>query len=716
MPPAAPVTPLRATGWLEFDGVDVPLPGRGRARCCATSSFTARPGQTTAIIGSTGAGKTTLLSLVPRLFDATGGAVLVDGVDVRELEPEELWGGSGSCRSGPTCSPARSRRNLRYGNPDATDEELWARAGGRAGRGLRAGHAGGPRGADRPGRHERLRRPAPAARDRPGAGAPARDLPVRRLVLRARPRHRRPAARRAAAGHRRGDRGDRRPARVDHRGRRPDRRARRRRRSSARARTTSCWRTARRTPRSSSPSTAARGGGRHERRRPTSARRRDRDAGEPASRRRDTAARRAGHGGAAPRAAGRRGRRGACRPRRRWTSARPRGGCWVACGPSGSAWSLVLVLGVISVALNVIGPMILGRATDVIFAGVIGKQLPAGITGEQAAEQARAAGNDDGRGRDREPARRARRRASTSPRSATVLLVVDRDLRRRLAVRLRCRATCSTASCSARSSALRRDVEDKLNRLPLRYFDARAARRGAQPGHQRHRQRLAEPAADDEPAAHVAAHGGRRARDDGRGLAAARGDRAGDHPAVAVAHPGDRASASQKQFVAQWRHTGALNGQIEEAFTGHELVKVFGRRHEVEAAFRGEERGAASTRASGAQFVSGIIMPSMMFIGNLNYVAVAVVGGLRVASGAMSLGDVQAFIQYSRQFTQPLTQVGVDGEPAAVRRRLGRAGVRAARRARAGARPGPTRRARASGAAGWRSSTSRSRYRAGRSR
>jgi ATP-binding cassette subfamily B protein len=116
------------------------------------------------------------------------------------------------------------------------------------------------------------------------------------------------------------------------------------------------------------------------------------------------------------------------------------------------------------------------------------------------------------------------------------------------------------------------------------------------------------------------------------------------------------AKRSQSQFVAQWKHTGALNGHIEESFTGHELVKVFGRQREVEEAFA--EHNEELFRASfGAQFVSGIIMPAMMFIGNLNYVAVAVVGGLRVASGSMSLGDVQAFIQYSRQFTQPLTQV-----------------------------------------------------------
>jgi ATP-binding cassette subfamily B protein len=113
---------------------------------------------------------------------------------------------------------------------------------------------------------------------------------------------------------------------------------------------------------------------------------------------------------------------------------------------------------------------------------------------------------------------------------------------------------------------------------------------------------------------------------------------------------------SQKKFIAQWRHTGALNGQIEEAFTGHALVKVFGRQKEVQARFDAENEQLFQA-SFGAQFLSGLIMPIMMFIGNLNYVVVAVIGGLRVASGTMSLGDVQAFIQYSRQFTQPVTQV-----------------------------------------------------------
>jgi ATP-binding cassette subfamily B protein len=114
---------------------------------------------------------------------------------------------------------------------------------------------------------------------------------------------------------------------------------------------------------------------------------------------------------------------------------------------------------------------------------------------------------------------------------------------------------------------------------------------------------------------------------------------------------------SQKQFVAQWKHTGALNAQIEEGYTGHSLVKVFGRHQEVEEAFRAknEEMFKASF---GAQFISGLIMPSMMFVGNLVYVAIAVVGGVMVAAGSISIGDVQAFIQYSRQFTQPLAQLG----------------------------------------------------------
>jgi ATP-binding cassette subfamily B protein len=113
---------------------------------------------------------------------------------------------------------------------------------------------------------------------------------------------------------------------------------------------------------------------------------------------------------------------------------------------------------------------------------------------------------------------------------------------------------------------------------------------------------------------------------------------------------------SRGHFVNQWRSTGALNAQVEEAFTGHSLIKVFGRQQEVQKTFEteNEELFQASFKA---QFFSSLIMPIMMFIGNLNYVVIAVVGGLRVASGTLSLGDIQAFIQYTRRFTQPVTQV-----------------------------------------------------------
>jgi len=113
---------------------------------------------------------------------------------------------------------------------------------------------------------------------------------------------------------------------------------------------------------------------------------------------------------------------------------------------------------------------------------------------------------------------------------------------------------------------------------------------------------------------------------------------------------------SKTRFVAQWRHTGSLNAQVEEAFTGHSLVKVFGRQRDVEQRFN-EKNDELFEASYGAQFISGIIQPAMMFFGNLNYVAIALIGGLRVAAGQLSIGDIQAFIQYSRQFTQPLTQL-----------------------------------------------------------
>ncbi|MEN3614475.1 ABC transporter ATP-binding protein [Plantactinospora sp. ZYX-F-223] len=313
----------------------------------------------------------------------------------------------------------------------------------------------------------------------------------------------------------------------------------------------------------------------------------------------------------------------------------------------------VILLAIVSVGLSVAGPKILGYATDVIFSGLIGNQLPAGTTAEQAAEGARAAGNDGfaelllkmdvipGVGIDFERLARILLLA--------VLLFLAASLLGWLQGYILNGAVQSTIR------QLRSDVEAKLNRLPLPYFDGQP--RG---------ELLSRVTNDIDNISQTLQQTLSQLLTSLLTVIGVLGVMFWISPLLAVvaliAVPASVlvtkqiAKRSQKQFIAQWTHTGALNGQIEEAFTGHELVKVFGRQREVEAAFgaKNEELFKASFAA---QFVSGIIMPSMMFIGNLSYVLIAVIGGLRVASGAMTLGDVQAFIQYSRQFTQPLTQV-----------------------------------------------------------
>src|SRR5205823_10532312 len=116
------------------------------------------------------------------------------------------------------------------------------------------------------------------------------------------------------------------------------------------------------------------------------------------------------------------------------------------------------------------------------------------------------------------------------------------------------------------------------------------------------------------------------------------------------------AARARPRFIAQWKNTGALNAQIEETFTGHAIVKSFGRQHEVEHRFR-ETNDELYEASFGAQFMSSLMQPATMFMGNVQYVLVAIVGGLRVTTGAITVGDVQAFIQYSRTFAMPLTQL-----------------------------------------------------------
>jgi len=113
---------------------------------------------------------------------------------------------------------------------------------------------------------------------------------------------------------------------------------------------------------------------------------------------------------------------------------------------------------------------------------------------------------------------------------------------------------------------------------------------------------------------------------------------------------------ARPRFMAQWKHTGSLNAQVEEVFTGHAVVKSFGRQHEVEQRFA-HDNDELFEASFGAQFMSGMIQPVMLFMGNIQYVLIAVIGGLRISSGAISVGDMQALIQYARQFSQPLGQL-----------------------------------------------------------
>jgi ATP-binding cassette subfamily B protein len=318
---------------------------------------------------------------------------------------------------------------------------------------------------------------------------------------------------------------------------------------------------------------------------------------------------------------------------------------------------VVLVLAVCSVALAVLGPKILGRATDVIFTGFVGKtlgqELPPRVTLQQAVARERAQGHDG--------VADVLAKAHATPGVGIDFTKLAHVLLLALAVYvgasllswLQGRLVTDLVQSAVRR--MRSDVEDKINRLPLPYFDR-------QP-----RGELLSRVTNDIDNIQVTL------QQTMSQLLTSLLTVVGVVTMMFLISPllalialvtipvsmfvtKAIAKRSQGKFVAQWRNTGQLTAQIEEAFTGHELVKVFGRQREIEAAFeaKNDELFGASF---GAQFVSGIIMPTMMFIGNLNYVVIAVVGGLRVASGSMSLGDVQAFIQYSRQFTQPLTQV-----------------------------------------------------------
>ena len=324
--------------------------------------------------------------------------------------------------------------------------------------------------------------------------------------------------------------------------------------------------------------------------------------------------------------------------------------------PQRALVGLVLLFGICSVALSVSGPRLLGHATDIIFSGFIGKSLsslPAGTSKQQVIDQLRAHGENT-------------RADLLSSVNFTPGMGIDFDKLLHLLGWIVVVYLCAwlfgvfqgrlTATVVQRAVfKLREDVEVKLSRLPLSYFD-------------------------QQPRGEVLS----RATNDTDNIAQTLQQTFAQLITALLTIVGVLGfmfwiswllalialvtvpvsilvttfigKRSQPNFVAQWKTTGKLNGHIEEMFTGHSLVKVFGRQDEARATFE-EHNDKLYASSFRAQFISGLIQPAMMFISNLNYVLVAVVGGLQVASGALSLGEVQAFIQYSRQFSQPLTQV-----------------------------------------------------------
>ncbi|MEO7077698.1 ABC transporter ATP-binding protein [Rhodococcus sp. BP22] len=322
--------------------------------------------------------------------------------------------------------------------------------------------------------------------------------------------------------------------------------------------------------------------------------------------------------------------------------------------PEKTLLSLMLAFAVVSVVLTVAGPNILGHATNLIFNGVVGNQLPAGQTKQEAIDGLRAQGQgtfaDLVSGMDVTPG------VGIDFSAVGKVLLFVLALYLASAVLAWAQGYILNIALQRTVRNLRDSVERKIHRLPLKYFDSRT--RG---------ELLSRVTNDIDNVSTSLQQTLSQLITSVLTVLGILGMMIWISPLLAfvavLTVPASFvvtaviAKRSQPHFVAQWKHTGRLNGQIEETYTGHELVKAFGRQAEVEQEF-GDRNDKLFESSFRAQFISGMIMPAIMFLGNINYVIIAVVGGLRVASGTLSLGEVQAFIQYSRQFTQPLTQVG----------------------------------------------------------
>ncbi|MDT7757605.1 MAG: ATP-binding cassette, subfamily fatty acid transporter [Mycobacterium sp.] len=321
--------------------------------------------------------------------------------------------------------------------------------------------------------------------------------------------------------------------------------------------------------------------------------------------------------------------------------------------PQRSLTVTVLLLGIVGIAIGVIGPRVLGHATDLLFNGVIGRELPVGISKEQAIEAARARGDNSfadllsgmnvipGRGVDFGAIGR------------TLLLALGLYLAAALLVWLQARLLNVTVQRTM--VALRSDVEDKVHRLPLSYFDSR--QRG---------EVLSRVTNDIDNIQTSLSMTISQLLTSVLTVVAVFVMMSTISPlltlitvlTVPLSLLATRTIArrSQRLFIAQWRNTGRLNAHIEETYSGFTVVKTFGHRALAEDKF-GDLNTDVYQASFGAQFLSGLVGPATTFIGNVSYVGVAVVGGIQVATGQLTLGSIQAFIQYVRQFNQPLTQV-----------------------------------------------------------
>ena len=315
--------------------------------------------------------------------------------------------------------------------------------------------------------------------------------------------------------------------------------------------------------------------------------------------------------------------------------------------------ALALVLGAASVGFVVSGPQILGSATNVLFDGIVSRRLPSGITQAQAIAQLKASGHTQLasmlQGMHLTPGAGVDIAKMGQLLGVAALIYLVGSLFTYL-------QGFTMAGVTQRVVfTMRRDVETKMARLPLRYFDSHS-----------HGDVLSRVTNDIDNLTTTIQQGLSQLLTSALTIVGVLAMMIWISPLLAIVSVVTIplalvvtmwiAKRSQRHFARQWRSTGSLNGLVEETHTGHELVQVFGRSDAVVQEFDTHNRSLfeASFRA---QFLSGIIQPSMQFISNINYVAIAVLGGYRVASGLLSLGAVTAFIQYSRQFTMPITQI-----------------------------------------------------------